>query len=165
MCKFSNEEKIMFQKEIFEGLTFDDVLLEPRYSDVLPSEGSVNTSFCKNIKLTIPIVSAAMDSVTEAAMAIALAQNGGIGVIHRNLSIEAQAREVDRVKRYESGMIVDPITISPEAKVSEALELMKAYKISGVPITEKGRLGGILTNSDLRFETHFDQPIKNVMTK
>lgn len=155
----------MKEKEIREGLTFDDVLLEPCESNVLPNEADVSTYFSKNIRIAIPIVSAAMDTVTESAMAIALAQNGGIGVIHRNMDIEAQAKEVDRVKRYESGMIVDPITVSPEDKVSKALELMKMYKISGVPVTKDGKLKGILTNRDLRFETNFDQPVKNVMTK
>jgi len=155
----------MFQKEIIEGLTFDDILIEPMESDVLPAEVDVSTLFCKNIKLAIPIVSAAMDTVTEASMAIALAQHGGIGVIHRNLSIEAQATEVDKVKRYESGMIVDPITISKDAKVSDALEMMKKYKISGVPVTENEKLVGILTNRDLRFETNFQHKVSEVMTK
>ena len=155
----------MFKKEIKEGLTFDDILIEPLESDVLPAEVDISTYFCKNIKLAIPIISAAMDTVTEASMAIALAQNGGIGVIHRNLSIEAQATEVDKVKRYESGMIVDPITISPDAKVSDALEMMKKYKISGVPVTENEKLVGILTNRDLRFETNFQQKISEVMTR
>lgn len=155
----------MNKKEIIEGLTFDDVLLEPSESDVLPNEADVSTYFTNKIRIAIPIVSAAMDTVTESEMAIALAQNGGIGVIHRNMSIEEQAKEVDRVKRYESGMIVDPITVSPEDKVSRALELMKTYKISGVPVAKNGKLKGILTNRDLRFETNFDQPVKNVMTK
>jgi len=150
---------------IEEGLTFDDVLLMPMESNILPSEVDVSTYLTRNIKLSIPIISAAMDTVTEAAMAISMAQHGGIGVIHRNLTIENQAIEVDKVKRYESGMIVDPITISPKAKVSEALELMRRYKISGVPVTENEKLVGILTNRDLRFEVNLDKLVEEVMTK
>ena len=148
-----------------EALTFDDVLLLPARSDVVPASANTQTQFTRNIRLNIPVVSAAMDTVTESHMAIALAQQGGIGIIHRNLTIEMQANEVDKVKRSESGMIVDPITMSPEAKVSDALEVMRQYKISGVPITKKGKLVGILTNRDLRFETRFDIPISKVMTK
>ena len=149
-----------------EALTFDDVLLLPARSDVIPAQASTQTQLTRNIQLNIPIVSAAMDTVTESHMAIALAQQGGIGIIHRNLSIQDQANEVDKVKRSESGMIVDPVTMSPDAKVSDALEVMRKYKISGVPITQKdGRLVGILTNRDLRFETRFDVPIREVMTK
>src|SRR3954469_8151802 len=148
-----------------EALTFDDVLLLPARSDVIPAQASTQTQLTRNISLNIPIVSAAMDTVTESHMAIALAQQGGLGIIHRNLSIEQQANEVDKVKRSESGMIVDPVTMSPDAKVSDALDVMKKYKISGVPITQKdGRLVGILTNRDLRFETRFDIPISRVMT-
>jgi len=149
-----------------EALTFDDVLLLPSRSDVVPALANTQTQLTRNIQLNIPIVSAAMDTVTESHMAIAIAQQGGLGIIHRNLTIEQQANEVDKVKRSESGMIVDPVTMSPDAKVSDALEIMRKYKISGVPITQKdGRLVGILTNRDLRFETRFDVPIRNVMTK
>src|SRR5207237_6045237 len=148
-----------------EALTFDDVLLLPAKSDVVPAAASTATKVSRNLTLNIPIVSAAMDTVTESRMAIALAQQGGIGIVHRNFSIEQQAGEVDKVKRSESGMIVDPITMSPDAKVSEALEVMRKYKISGVPITKNGKLVGILTNRDLRFETRFDIPIAKVMTK
>ena len=149
-----------------EALTFDDVLLVPSRSEVVPTNTSTQTRLSRNINLNIPIVSAAMDTVTESHMAIALAQQGGLGIIHRNLSIEQQANEVDKVKRSESGMIVDPVTMSPDAKVSDALDVMKKYKISGVPITQKdGKLVGILTNRDLRFETRFDIPIDKVMTK
>src|SRR5579862_5768423 len=148
-----------------EALTFDDVLLLPARSDVIPTQTNTQTQLTRNIRLNIPIISAAMDTVTESHMAIALAQQGGIGIIHRNLSIDQQANEVDKVKRSESGMIVDPITMSPDAKVSEALEVMRQYKISGVPITKKGKLVGILTNRDLRFESRFDIPINKVMTK
>src|SRR5437588_1015187 len=149
-----------------EALTFDDVLLLPARSDVIPALVSTQTLLTRNIALNIPIVSAAMDTVTESHMAIALAQQGGLGIIHRNLTIEQQANEVDKVKRSESGMIVDPVTMHPTDKVSDALEVMRKYKISGVPITERnGRLVGILTNRDLRFETRFDIPINKVMTK
>src|SRR6202790_5582940 len=149
-----------------EALTFDDVLLLPARSDVVPALANTQTQLTRNIRLNIPIVSAAMDTVTESHMAIALAQQGGIGIIHRNLTPEQQANEVDKVKRSESGMIVDPVTMSPDARVSDALEIMRKYKISGVPITLKdGKLVGILTNRDLRFETRFDIPISEVMTK
>src|SRR5712672_4666582 len=148
-----------------EALTFDDVLLLPARSDVVPAQASTQTELTRNISLNIPIVSAAMDTVTESHMAIALSQQGGLGIIHRNLSIDQQANEVDKVKRSESGMIVDPVTMSPTDKVSDALEVMRKYKISGVPITLHGKLVGILTNRDLRFETRFDIPIDRVMTK
>jgi len=148
-----------------EALTFDDVLLLPARSDVIPAQASTQTHLTRKIGLNIPIVSAAMDTVTESHMAIALAQQGGLGIIHRNLRIDQQANEVDKVKRSESGMIVDPVTMSPNDKVSEALEVMRKYKISGVPITEHRKLVGILTNRDLRFETRFDIPIDQVMTK
>ena len=149
-----------------EALTFDDVLLLPARSEVVPAHTNTQTQLSRNIQLNIPIISAAMDTVTESHMAIALAQQGGIGIIHRNLTIDQQANEVDKVKRSESGMIVDPVTMSPDAKVSDALEVMQKYKISGVPITQKdGRLVGILTNRDLRFETRFDIPISKVMTQ
>src|SRR6476661_1879534 len=149
-----------------EALTFDDVLLLPSRSDVVPALANTQTQLTRNIQLNIPIVSAAMDTVTESHMAIALAQQGGLGIIHRNLNIEQQSNEVDKVKRSESGMIVDPVTMSPDARVSDALDIMRKYKISGVPITQKsGKLVGILTNRDLRFETRFDIPINKVMTK
>ena len=141
-------------EEIKEGLTFDDVLLVPAYSEILPSEVDTRTRFSRGIELNIPLCSSAMDTVTEASLAIALAQQGGIGVIHKNFSIEQQAEEVDKVKRSESGMIVDPVTIIDSALVSEALDIMGRFKISGVPVvTAKGLLVGIITNRDLRFET------------
>src|SRR5947199_1071536 len=148
-----------------EALTFDDVLLLPARSDVVPAEANTQTQLTRNIRLNIPVISAAMDTVTESHMGIALAQQGGLGIIHRNLTIEQQAEEVDKVKRSESGMIVDPVTMSPDQKVSDALEMMRKYKISGVPITKNKKLVGILTNRDLRFETRFDVPIRQVMTK
>src|SRR5881398_3236615 len=150
------------------ALTFDDVLLVPRHSDVLPTEVDVSTRLTRRIRLNVPLVSAAMDTVTESRLAIAMAQHGGIGIIHKNLSIEEQASEVDRVKRSESGMIVNPITLSSSHRIYEALDLMKKYRISGVPITEdgskEGRLVGILTNRDLRFEVNVNRPIAEVMT-
>jgi IMP dehydrogenase len=155
----------MIPDQIFEGLTFDDVLLQPARSSVLPANADTRTCLARHIALNIPIVSSAMDTVTESHLAIALAQQGGIGIIHRNMSIERQAEEVDRVKRSESGMIVDPITIDPEKLISDALQLMQRYRISGVPVTKEGKLVGILTNRDLRFETRFDLPISQVMTK
>ncbi len=155
----------MIPETIPEGLTFDDVLLQPARSAVLPANVDTRTCLTRNIALNIPVVSAAMDTVTESHLAIALAQQGGIGIMHRNMPIERQAEEVDRVKRSESGMIVDPITIDPDSKIADALELMKRYRISGVPVTRNGKLVGILTNRDLRFETRFDLPISEVMTK
>ncbi|MDT4967550.1 MAG: dehydrogenase [Acidobacteriota bacterium] len=156
----------MITAEIPEGLTFDDVLLVPAHSDVLPTETDTSTQFTRNIRLQIPLCSSAMDTVTEASLAIALAQQGGIGVIHKNFSIEHQAEEVDKVKRSESGMIVDPVTIRPDRPVSEALGVMERFKISGVPVVdEAGHLVGIITNRDLRFETRFDIPVSEVMTK
>ena len=149
-----------------EGLTFDDVLLIPQKSDVIPSEVDLSTKLSKNITLKIPLISAAMDTVTEHEMAIAIAREGGLGILHKNLSIAEQASQVDKVKRSEHGVITDPFFLSPEHMVTDALALMKKYKISGVPITDSnGKLVGILTNRDLRFETNFAQPIKNVMTK
>jgi IMP dehydrogenase len=148
-----------------DAYTFDDVLIVPLKSDVLPTEVQTITRLTNRIELKVPIVSAAMDTVTESRLAIALAQQGGIGIIHKNMSIEKQAAEVDKVKRSESGMIVDPITMSPNEKIEDAVKLMAHYKISGVPITENGRLVGILTNRDLRFETRFHLPIREVMTK
>jgi IMP dehydrogenase len=155
----------MIPDTIQEGLTFDDVLLLPSRSNVVPAETDTRTWVTRKIGLNIPIVSAAMDTVTESHLAIALAQQGGIGIIHRNMPIERQAEEVDRVKRSESGMIVDPVTIEPEQKISDALEVMKRYRISGVPVTKNGKLVGILTNRDLRFETRYDIPVSDVMTK
>ncbi|HKY41552.1 MAG TPA: IMP dehydrogenase [Pyrinomonadaceae bacterium] len=156
----------MITSDISEGLTFDDVLLIPARSDVLPSQTDTATHFTRNIRLQIPLCSAAMDTVTEASLAIALAQQGGIGVIHKNLSIERQAEEVDKVKRSESGMIVDPVTIRPDRPVREALQVMERFHISGVPVVdETGHLVGIITNRDLRFETRFDIPVAEVMTK
>lgn len=152
-------------EDIKEGLTFDDVLLVPAYSEVLPGEVDTRTRFSRGIALNIPLCSSAMDTVTEASLAIALAQQGGIGVIHKNFSIEKQAEEVDKVKRSESGMIVDPVTIHQSALVSEALAIMGRFKISGVPVVdENGLLVGIITNRDLRFETRFDIPVSEVMT-
>ncbi|MFN8057531.1 MAG: IMP dehydrogenase [Vicinamibacterales bacterium] len=155
--------------ELATALTFDDVLLVPRHSTVLPSQVDVTTRLTRRIRLNVPLLSAAMDTVTEAGLAIAMAQHGGLGVVHKNLSIGDQAQEVDRVKRSESGMIVNPITLSPQHRIFEALELMKRYRISGVPITQdgskEGRLVGILTNRDLRFETNVERPIEHVMTK
>src|SRR6201996_319870 len=155
----------MVPETIPEGLTFDDVLLVPARSSVVPAETDTRTFLTRKIALNIPIVSAAMDTVTEAHLAIALAQQGGIGIVHRNMPIARQAEEVDRVKRSESGMIVDPITIDPEKSIYAAQELMTRYRISGVPVTKEGKLVGILTNRDLRFETRFDLPISEVMTK
>ncbi len=156
----------MLDGPIPEALTFDDVLLLPAKTDILPNHADVTTQLTRNIRLNVPLVSAAMDTVTESRLAIAMAQQGGIGIIHKNLSIEAQAEEVDRVKRSESGMIVDPITVAPEQRISEALDLMRKYKISGVPVTDRGgRLLGILTNRDLRFETRTDLKVSEVMTK
>ena len=155
----------MIAESIPEGLTFDDVLLLPARSGVLPAQADTRTCLSRTIGLHIPIVSAAMDTVTESHLAIALAREGGIGIVHRNMSIERQAEEVDRVKRSESGMIVDPVTMAPEQRIYEALEVMRRFRISGVPVTRNGRLVGILTNRDLRFETNLDQAIENVMTK
>ena len=150
---------------IREALTFDDVLLEPAKSDLLPSEVEITTRLTRNIPLNIPLLSAAMDTVTDSRMAIAMAQQGGMGVIHKNMTIEGQADEIDRVKRSESGMIVNPITMSPDQKIHEAVEVMKRYKISGLPITSNGKLVGILTNRDLRFETRLNIKISDLMTK
>ena len=155
--------------DIVTALTFDDVLLVPQHSTVLPTQVDVSTRLTRNIRLNVPLVSAAMDTVTESALAIAMAQQGGIGIIHKNLSVEDQAAEVDRVKRSESGMIVNPITLAPTNRIYEALDLMKEYRISGVPITadgtKEGLLVGILTNRDLRFETNVTRPISEVMTQ
>jgi IMP dehydrogenase len=152
-------------KIINESLTFDDVSIVPAASSVLPKEVEVSTQLTKAIRLNIPLVSAAMDTVTESRTAISMAQEGGLGIIHRNLSVEDQALEVDRVKKSESGMILNPITMHPEQKIYQALEIMKKYRISGVPITKNGKLVGILTNRDLRFEKKLDAEIATVMTK
>jgi IMP dehydrogenase len=155
----------MIISPIPEALTFDDVLLVPSYSDVVPTQVSTQTQLTRSITLNTPLMSAAMDTVTESRLAIAMAQQGGMGVIHRNLTIAQQAGEIDKVKRSESGMIVDPVTISPEQPISDALDLMRRFKISGVPVTSNGRLAGILTNRDLRFVSRTDLPIGDVMTK
>ena len=152
-------------KIVKEGLTFDDVLLIPGESHVTPKDVDLTTKLSDDITLNIPLVSAAMDTVTESRLAIAIAREGGMGIIHKNMSIDAQAEHVDKVKRSEHGVITDPFFLDPDKKVSDALALMHKYKISGVPIAKKGKLVGILTNRDLRFETNFDQPIENVMTK
>jgi len=167
--KTESPSLLSIESGLATALTFDDVLLVPRHSDVLPNQVDVSTQLTRHIRLNVPITSAAMDTVTESSLAIAMAQHGGIGIIHKNLSIEEQASEVDRVKRSESGMIVNPITLSPTNRIYEALDLMKKFSISGVPITEdgskEGRLVGILTNRDLRFETNISRPIADVMTR
>jgi len=155
----------MLDTDIKMALTFDDLLLVPAESEILPKDVDTRTNLTNSIVMNIPIVSAAMDTVTESQTAICMAREGGIGIIHRNMSIERQTLEVDKVKKSESGMIVDPITIGPEQKVKDALELMSRYKISGVPVVQGRRLVGILTNRDLRFETNLDQPVSRVMTK
>ncbi|MBZ5516863.1 MAG: IMP dehydrogenase [Acidobacteriia bacterium] len=155
----------MLDGPVSEGLTFDDVLLLPAKSAVLPAQVDTRTRLTRNISLNIPIISAAMDTVTESRLAIALAQQGGLGVVHRTMSVDQQASEIDKVKRSESGMIVDPVTVRPESRIAEALEIMQRYKISGVPVTRDGKLVGILTNRDLRFETRFDLAVEQVMTK
>lgn len=155
----------MLQENISIGLTFDDVLLLPAKSDVVPRDVDVSTLLSRNIRLNIPLVSSAMDTVTEASLAIAIAREGGIGFIHRAMPPEKQALEIDKVKKSESGMIIDPITISPESPISEALSMMERYRISGVPVTVRGKLVGILTNRDLRFETKMDRKVKDVMTR
>ncbi len=161
-----SEREPLSDREPRVALTFDDVLIVPGYSQTHPSEVDLSTQLCRGITLNVPILSAAMDTVTESRLAIALAQDGGLGVIHKNLSIDAQAVEVDKVKRSEAGMIVDPVTMRPERKIREALELMAHYKISGVPVTDaEGRLVGILTNRDLRFETNLEKQIGELMTK
>ncbi len=152
-------------KIVKEGLTFDDVLLIPQASDVLPSQVDLHTKLTDGLTLNLPIISAAMDTVTESRLAIAMAREGGMGIIHKNMSVEEQAKEVDKVKRSEHGVITDPFFLEPQNLVRDAVALMERYRISGVPITRRGKLVGILTNRDLRFETNFDQPIENVMTK
>jgi IMP dehydrogenase len=155
----------MLPAELREGLTFDDVLLAPAASDVLPRDTEVTTQLTRSIRLNIPLLSAAMDTVTEARTAIAMAQEGGLGVIHRNLAIAEQALEVEKVKKSESGMIVDPVTVHPEQPIAEALAIMQQYRISGLPVTRSGQLVGILTNRDLRFEKRLDRTVGEVMTK
>lgn len=154
-----------FQSGFELALTFDDILLIPQYSEIVPTEVVPSTFFANNLYLNSPLISAAMDTVTENKIARIMAQNGGLGILHKNMSIKDQAFEVEKVKKYESGMIQDPITLSPDHYVSEALQVMSKYSISGVPITSQGKLVGILTNRDLRFETNVSQPIKNIMTK
>ncbi|MBW6511747.1 MAG: IMP dehydrogenase [Desulfuromonadaceae bacterium] len=155
----------MIDTKIREGLTFDDVLLVPAHSQVLPKEVDLNTQLTDTIRLNIPLLSAAMDTVTESRTAICMAREGGMGVVHKNKTPEEQGLEVDQVKKSESGMIVDPMTMEPDQKIFEALQMMEKYRISGIPITKNKKLVGILTNRDLRFETNFEQPIANVMTK
>lgn len=155
----------MFSYDMPEGLTFDDVLLVPGAADFLPRDADVTTRISRRVSLNIPLVSAAMDTVTEAATAIAMAQEGGIGVIHRNLSIEQQATELEKVKKSESGMILDPVTVEPDQQIAQALEIMHRYRISGLPVTQNGKLVGILTNRDLRFEKRHDRKVSEVMTK
>ena len=156
----------MLEQEVLPvGLTFDDVLLIPAESSVLPTETNVTTRLTDRISLNIPLVSAAMDTVTESKTAIAMAQEGGIGIIHRNMPVWAQAAEVEKVKKFESGMISDPITVAPDQKISDAVDIMRKFGISGLPVTENGRLVGILTHRDLRFEKELDRPVSDVMTK
>ena len=155
----------MIDGSIPEGLTFDDVLLQPGHSSVLPTEVDTRTCFTRNLAINIPLASAAMDTVTESRLAIGIARQGGIGIVHRNLSIDRQFEEIDRVKRSESGMIVDPVTISPDITIRQALEIMTKYRISGLPVTRGTRLTGILTNRDLRFEKDHSQLVGQVMTK
>lgn len=151
-------------RELEEGLTFDDVLLVPAESEIIPKDAQVATKLSRNITLNIPLASAAMDTVTESRMAISMAQEGGIGFVHRNMPVEAQAREVEKVKKSESGMIADPVTVHPDQRISDALEIMKQFSISGLPVTRDGRLVGILTHRDLRFEKRMDRPVSEVMT-
>jgi IMP dehydrogenase len=158
-------EKMEWNKIVAEGITFDDVLLIPAKSDFVPSQADTSTHLTNNITINIPIVSAAMDTVTEAALAIALAQEGGIGIIHKNLSIEAQKREVAKVKRSEHGVILDPVTLSPGQPVRKALELMNEQNVSGIPIVQGKKLVGILTRRDLKFLKDYDAEISSVMTK
>jgi IMP dehydrogenase len=152
-------------RELEEGLTFDDVILVPAESEIVPRDASVATKLSRRIALNIPLASAAMDTVTESRMAIGIAQEGGIGFVHRNMPVEAQAREVEKVKKSESGMIADPVTVHPDQRISDALEVMKQFSISGLPVTRDGRLVGILTHRDLRFEKRLDRPVAEVMTK
>src|SRR6202043_189261 len=161
----SSSQDTFGEKFALEGLTFDDVLIIPAASSVLPRDVSLQSRLTRTMSIHIPIISAAMDTVTEGRLAIALAREGGLGIIHRNLSIETQAEEVDKVKRSESVMITDPVTLEPTALLSEALAAMKRFHISGIPITEHGKLVGILTNRDIRFETSYDRPVADLMTR
>ena len=154
----------MLNGPLKEALTFDDVMLLPAHSEVLPKQVDVSTTISDGLKLNLPIISAAMDTVTESKMAIALAQQGGLGVVHRNMSIENQTAEIEKVKRSESGMVTEPITMSPNQKIREALDIMSRYHISGVPVTEKEKLVGILTNRDVRFETDLNRQVSELMT-
>ncbi len=154
----------MADKFIQEGLTFDDILLVPAYSEVLPLETDVSTRLSRKHRLNIPIISAAMDTVTEAATAVSMAQNGGIGILHKNMTVEQQAQEVAKVKKFESGIIRDPIIIHPDQPLSDATELMRKNSISGIPVVKDSKLVGILTNRDLRFERNLSQPVRSVMT-
>jgi IMP dehydrogenase len=158
-------ENSMIDEHIMTGYTFDDLLLVPGASEVLPTEVNLETRLTRNLKLNIPLLSAAMDTVTESETAISMARQGGIGIIHKNLSIEGQVLEVEKVKKSESGMILDPVTIGPEEKISAVLEVMSRYRISGIPVVQDHRLVGIVTNRDLRFETNLDRPVKSVMTQ
>src|SRR5499425_3352420 len=151
--------------ELREGLTFDDVLLVPAASEILPRDTDVATQLTRSFRLNIPLLSAAMDTVTEARTAIAMAQEGGLGVVHRNLALADQALEVEKVKKSESGMIVEPVTVSPEQPIAAALEIMQRFHISGLPVTREGKLVGILTNRDLRFEKRLDRTVSDVMTR
>jgi IMP dehydrogenase len=153
------------QEMLPHGLTFDDVLLIPAESSVLPKDIDVSTILTERIKMNVPLLSAAMDTVTESRTAIAMAQEGGIGIIHRNMSIAAEAAEVEKVKKFESGMITDPITVEPDQKIAEAQEIMGKFRISGLPVTQNGRLVGIITHRDLRFEKRLDRTVLEVMTK
>jgi len=155
----------MDPRELEEGLTFDDVLLVPAESEIIPRDAIVGTQLSRHIQLNIPLASAAMDTVTESRMAISIAQEGGIGFVHRNMPVEAQAREVEKVKKSESGMITDPVTVQPEQRIADALEIMRQFHISGLPVTRDGRLVGILTHRDLRFEKRLDRPVAEIMTK
>ena len=163
--QIEGEKATMSSKIVKEGLTFDDVLLIPQASNVLPNEVDLRTKLTDKIQLNLPLMSAAMDTVTESRMAIAIAREGGIGIIHKNMSIEEQALQVDKVKRSEHGVITDPFFLAPDNLVKDAIGLMEKYRISGVPITREGKLVGILTNRDLRFEDNYEQPISNIMTK
>src|SRR5688500_12939571 len=156
-------ERILM-RVIQKALTFDDVLLLPAHSRVLPREVSLKTRFSRNLELNVPLVSAAMDTVTEARLAIAMAQEGGIGIVHKNLTAQAQAAEVAKVKRFESGVLRDPMTVTPEMSVREVMALQREHKISGFPVVKGGKVVGIVTNRDLRFETQLDQPVKAIMT-
>ncbi|MEL0130891.1 MAG: IMP dehydrogenase, partial [Betaproteobacteria bacterium] len=147
-----------------KALTFDDVLLVPAHSTVLPRDVGLSTRLTKNIKLNIPLVSAAMDTVTESRLAIAIALEGGVGIVHKNMSVTDQAREVSRVKRFENGVVKDPVTISPTMSVGEVLELTRQHKISGLPVIENGKVVGLVTNRDLRFESNLSQPVRDIMT-